>query len=416
MLADIPGDRMAMGAGELKMQRLNLLVLLATLTVQTSASAASDEPSREEWTVGYTAGRNDLPGGQYMNWKTNRSFLVQADGSSSREIGADLVREEHQWTQFAGWSPDGRQAIVLSLFESPENAAWEREHRQFRMTEGWLVDSCLIQPESGTRINLTEPERVSLYNTGLFFMPDGKQLGFTALINGISRPFLMNRDGSNKRIAGDGGGFAYGYSASPDGQRISYHENYQIVIAAADGSDRQVVATGMPFNFMPQWSPDGQWLLFVAGEHYDCHPHIVRADGSELRKLADRGGYRGVVERLQHPDFHSESSDVPVWSADGSRVFFTALTEDRVELMSVDLQGSVTQLTHSAAGVRHYHPVPSPNGRWLLFGSDRSGVMQLYVSDTDGRNPRAITEVPMGNAAMHGHWRPAGNSATGRRQ
>ncbi len=393
-----------------------LIGLLTTLTGYLNAHAMADEPARSEWTIGYTAGRNDLPGGQFLNWQTNRSFLVQADGSNPREIGAELIEGRHQWTQFAGWSPDGREAIVLSLYESPENAAWERERRQFRMTEGWLVDSWLIQPDSDVRVNLTEPERVSLYNTGLFFMPGGEQLGFTALINGISRPFLMDRDGSNKRLAGEGGGFAYGYSASPDGQQISYHENYQIVIAAADGSDRQVIATGMPFNFMPQWSPDGQWLMFVAGEHYDCHPHVVRGDGSGLRKLADRGGYRGVVERLQHPDFHSESSDVPVWSADGSRVFFTALTEDRVELMAVDLQGRVTQFTHSAPQVRHYHPVPSPDGRWLLFGSDRDGVMQLYVSDTEGRQPQTITKLPAGNAAMHGHWRPRISPAAGLRR
>jgi hypothetical protein len=33
----------------------------------------------------------------------------------------------------------------------------------------------------------------------------------------------------------------------------------------------------------------------------------VTRNGTDLRKLADRGGYRGVMERLKHPDFHSES-------------------------------------------------------------------------------------------------------------
>ncbi len=56
--------------------------------------------------------------------------------------------------------------------------------------------------------------------------------------------------------------------------------------------------------------------MFLSGEHYNCHPHIVNKDGSGLRKLADRGGYRGVVEVLKHPDFHSESSDVPAWAPD----------------------------------------------------------------------------------------------------
>ncbi|MFZ9091781.1 MAG: TolB family protein [Planctomycetaceae bacterium] len=367
---------------------------------------AADDAKRSDWQIGFTAGRSDLPAGQFVNWRTNRAFVVRADGSDCHEVGATLASQENEWTQFAGWSPDGSEAIVLRLFESPENAAWERDHRQFRMTEGWLVDCCLGKPESDRWVNVTAVDRVSIYNTGLFFVPDSDQLGFTALLNGISRPYLMKSDGTGKREAASGDGFAYGYSASPDGRLITFHENYQIVLANADGSGRRLVETGNPFNFVPQWSPDGRLLLFVSGEHYDCHPFVVRADGAGLRKLADRGGYRGVVERLQHPDFHSESSDVPVWAADGKSVFYTALVNECVELMRADLNGKVLQLTHSEAGVRHYHPVPSPDGDWLLFGSDRSGVMQLYVCETDGSDPRPISDVPRGSAAMHGHWRP----------
>ena len=82
--------------------------------------------------------------------------------------------------------------------------------------------------------------------------------------------------------------------------RISYHENYQVYLADADGANRIHVQTGHPFVFVPSWSPDGKWVLFVSGEHYDCHPHIVKADGTGLRKLADRGGYRGVTMANSH--------------------------------------------------------------------------------------------------------------------
>lgn len=356
--------------------------------------------------IGYTEGRNDLPDGQFANWVTQRAFVVGADGQGRREIAPELAQGDHAWTQFAGWSPDGRQAVVLSLWESPENAAWEREHRTFRMTEGWLVDSCLVDLSSGRVQNLTAVDRISIYNTGLFFLPDNKGLGFTPLINGVSRPHVMDLDGRHKRDVSGGSSFAYGYSASPDGTLISYHEDYQIYISSVDGSSKRHVSTGNPFNFVPQWSPNGDWLLFVSGEHYNCHPYVVRKDGSELRKLADRGGYRGVVERLRHPDFHSESSDVPVWAADGRSVFFTALIDGRVELMNADLSGKVTRLTESKPGTRHYHPAVSPDGKSILFGSDRSGTMQLYVAAIDGSGVRAITTVSSDSCAMHGHWQP----------
>jgi len=53
---------------------------------------------------------------------------------------------------------------------------------------------------------------------------------------------------------------------------------------------------GLPEAFsQPIWSPDGQWIAYLSGAHYDCHPHLVCADGTVLRKLGDRGGYLGVV-------------------------------------------------------------------------------------------------------------------------
>jgi TolB protein len=388
------------------MKTSSLLLLGAVLLVLV-VSEVSSQASDCRPLIGYTEGRNDLEGGQYLNWKTNRACVIRADGTGRTVLAEELTAKENSWTQFGGWSPDGQQAVVLSLWESPENAKWEREQKTFRMTEGWLVDICLLDLTTGTVRNLTEVDRVSIYNAGLFFLPDGSGYGFTALINGISRPHLMDLDGRNKRdVSGSGNGFAYGYSASPDGTRISYHENYQIFVSNTDGSDKRQIEAGNPFNFGPQWSPDGEWLLFVSGEHYNCHPYVVQKNGSGLKKLADRGGYRGVVERLTHPDFHSESSDVPVWSTDGRQVFCTARVEDSIELMRVDLDGNVLQLTQSKPGTRHYHPAVSPDGKWILFGSDRSGIMQLYMANTDGSEPRPITNVHAGHCAMHGSWQP----------
>jgi Tol biopolymer transport system component len=382
-------------------------------------SEPGEDGSPADWWIGFSESRNDHPEGQFANWITRRAYIVRADGSQRRAIGAELADKEHSWTQFAGWSPDGRHAIIYSSWEDPANAQWEREHKTFRMTEGWLVDSCLVDIRNGSVRNLTAIDRVSIYNTGLFFLPQGKGYGFTALINGISKPFQMDLNGGNKQdVSGGGSGFSYGYSASPDGSRISYHEDYQVYIANADGSDKQRIETGNSFNFVPQWSPDGQWLMFLSGEHYNCHPHIVKKDGTGLRKLADRGGYRGVVEVLKHPDFHSESSDVPVWAPDSQSIYYSSKIGDSIELMHADLEGNSNQLTHSKTGTRHYHPTVSPNGKWILFGSDRSGTMQLYVASLDKRtfddeSLWPITNVPEGHCAMHGSWQNKPSSSDG---
>src|SRR5439155_25879729 len=118
-------------------------------------------------------------------------------------------------------------------------------NKRFRMDEGrWQLDSWLLDLTSGKVANVTAVDRVSHYNGGLFFLPDGKGLGFTPLIKGVSKPFVMDPDGRNKRdVSGTGGGFAYGSSASPDGRHLCYHEDYQLYVSDAGGSSKRHIQT-----------------------------------------------------------------------------------------------------------------------------------------------------------------------------
>lgn len=201
-----------------------------------------------------------------------------------------------------------------------------------------------------------------------------------------------------------GGGFAYGYSASPDGKHICYHQDYQLYVSAADGTGKRHIKTGNTFNFAPTWSPDGNRLLYLSGQHYDCHPHVVRLDGTGLTKLADRGGYTGVVEFLDVPDFHGGSSDVPVWAPDGTAVLFTAKVGTCVELFRVTLDGTVAQLTKSPDDTRHYHPQSSPDGNWHVYGSRRGGVRNLYVMNLTDWGERRITDAKAADPQAIGPW------------
>ncbi len=307
-------------------RRLAVLVAVASCSPAPAADPKPLAGADAIPLIGYTELRTNLPGGRHANVRTMRAAVVRPDGTDRRLVAEELAKEPDTWTQFAGWSPDGKAAIIGAGWQLPENAKWEEENKRFRMDEGkWKLDSCLLDLASGKVTNVTAVDRVSHYNGGLFFLPDGRGLGFTPLIKGVSKPYLMDPDGRNKRdVSGKGAGFAYGYSASPDGKSICYHENYQLYVSDADGADKKHIKTGNPFDFGPTWSPDGKWLLFVSGEHYNCHPHVVRADGTGLKKLADRGGYRGVTEFLDVFDFHGGSSDLPVWAVDGASVYFTA--------------------------------------------------------------------------------------------
>ena len=393
-------------------------LLVAALPVHAADPPPGALPDRA---IGYTEHATALPGGRWANVVTGRAMLL-VPGRTPLPLAADLAAEPGSWTQFVGWFPDGKTAIIGRAWESEANARYEEEQKTFRFRAGdWLYDTHLVDLATGRAENVTAVERVSFYNTGVFPWPGNPgRLGFTALIDGISKPFAMDRDGTNKTdLARDSTGFAYGFSGSPDGRRIAYHENYQVWLADADGGQRQKIDTGHPFVFAPTWSPDGRWLLFVSGEHYDCHPHVVRADGTGLRKIGDRNGYRGVMEFLDVPDFHGGSSDVPVWSHDGQKVVFTARVAGidgaaaTVELFDVGLGEGETpaRLTTSRPGTLHSHPRPSPDGAWLLYGSHRDApgggkARNLFArARADGREVQ-LTHLPAGRAAMHGHWQP----------
>ncbi|MGV2337984.1 MAG UNVERIFIED_CONTAM: hypothetical protein LVR18_29195 [Planctomycetaceae bacterium] len=43
----------------------------------------------------------------------------------------------------------------------------------------------------------------------------------------------------------------------------------------------------------------------------------------------------------------------------------TAKVGNRVELFRIPLEGAADQLTNSIDGTTHYHPKPSPDGKWI---------------------------------------------------
>ncbi len=384
--------------------RLQLPIAILSLALFGESSDAGTPP---DLLLGYTELRTDLPDGRHANVTTMRAVVVKVDGTGKKVLGESLTREANAWTQFAGWSRDGKTAIIGRGWESLENARWEEEHKTFRFTpQGWLYDMYLLDLKGGEPTNLTAIDRVSIYNTGLFFWPDDPtKLGFQALVDGNSHPFKMDRNGKNKRdLTKDSKEFSYGFSASPDGKKIAYHKNYQVYVADADGTKPKHIQTNAGFNFNPQWSPNADWLLFLSGAHYDCHPYIVRKDGTGLRRLASRSGYRGVIEFLDVPDFHGGSSDVPVWAPDGKSIYYTAKVETNIELFRATLDGKSEQLTKSPSGSHQYHPQPSPDGNWLVFGARREGVRQLYLMQLSDKKETRITNLIKGHAAMWAHW------------
>jgi hypothetical protein len=270
---------------------------------------AADKDDAPDALIGYTEFRTDLPGGRHANVRTRRAVVVKADGTGRRVLGEDLIKDKDTWADFNGWSPDGKTVILSLGWKSEANAKWEEEHQDSRFAaDGCRFDAYLLDLASGKVVNVTAVERVSHYNVGLTFWPgDATKLRFLALVDGKFRLFRMDCDGKNKRdLIKDSPNLVYGVSLSPDGKRSAYLVEYRLYLADGDGSNAKHLKTGNSFDFVPLWSPDGAWLLFLSGSHYDCHPHVVRADGTGLKKLASHAGLVVADRAKQSSAFHFE--------------------------------------------------------------------------------------------------------------
>ena len=116
-----------------------VLILGMALAVARPSKKAKIQVDGPPYLIGYSEYRTNLPGGQFGNFSTTRVYLVRGDGTGRRMLAGELVQKPNTWTQFAGWSPGGRQAIIFSGWESPENGAWEEEHQTFRIIEGGVA-------------------------------------------------------------------------------------------------------------------------------------------------------------------------------------------------------------------------------------------------------------------------------------
>src|SRR5262245_44663253 len=85
--------------------------LACALMILPRSLQAAEQTLPEQW-IGYTELRTNLPGGRHANVRTMRAVVVNAKGTGRRVLAEGLAGEPDSWTQFAGWCPDGRVAVL----------------------------------------------------------------------------------------------------------------------------------------------------------------------------------------------------------------------------------------------------------------------------------------------------------------
>jgi TolB protein len=253
---------------------------------------------------------------------------------------------------------------------------------------------------------------------------------FVSTGGGSKEIWQMDYDGANQKQLTHLGTIALSPHVSPDGSRIAYagisNTEWQILMYSLE-LNRPVNFTRFAgTNLSPAWSSDAKTLAFSSSRSGDSEIYTVDISGGEVRRLTNTKGpdvsptwnpktnaqIAWVSGRTGLPQIYTMASDgtnvvrmtdqgyavSPSWSPNGR---FLALAWIRhygpgepgasdIYVMDVASKQWV-QLTHD--GGRNDFPSWSPDGRHIVFQSNRTGKTQIWSMLADGSQARQLTNA-----------------------
>jgi len=157
------------------------------------------------------------------------------------------------------------------------------------------------------------------------------------------------------------------------------------------------------------WSPDGKWLVFsrapAKDPYYPGQKAAAFANSPDetqiqydLYRIPFNNGQGGAPERIVGASQNGMSNDFPKVSPDGRWIVFVEnhsglLMRPDSKLYIVPFKGGEARLMRCNLSLMNSWHSFSPNGRWLVFSSKvRSLYTQLFLThiDTEGRDSPAI--------------------------
>lgn len=162
---------------------------------------------------------------------------------------------------------------------------------------------------------------------------------------------------------------------SPDGRRVAaWVEEAEAEVWLYDvARDALSRATFTGDNHTPTWSPDGASLAFESGRDFVHHLFVRPLDGAPGERQLTFGAH------------HHYLSD---WSADGRFLSYTEFNpETGADVLVVDQKDGATRAV-ARSPFSEKEAVFSPDGRWIAYGSNESGLAEVYVQSFPDGGPR----------------------------
>ncbi|HXI92384.1 MAG TPA: winged helix-turn-helix domain-containing protein [Blastocatellia bacterium] len=345
------------------------------------------------------------------------------------------------FTSFPGWegnpafSPDGNQIAFDWRGDKNDNSD---------------IYVMLIGSEKPLRLTF---DPASDYNPT--WSPDGRQIAFLRASESEFAIYTVPAlGGPERKLLSLGPKVDWGTSGpdldwSPDGkyfacvEKRSNQQPFNIFLFSPETGERRALTSPAPDlgDFFPAFSPDSQTVAFVrSSSPNSADIYLVSVTGGEPRRLTfDNvplwGGGLAWTADGREIIFSSTRAggDYSLWriSASGGTPERSAVGGHYVPDVSISRQGNRLAYVQWSGDINIYRievsdstgsgnvPIKltpstrldfageySPDGKRIVFYSDRSGSNEIWMCDSDGSN--AIQVTSLGKLAGTPHWSPDG--------
>jgi len=287
-----------------------------------------------------------------------------------------------------GVSPDGKQiAFVRGAFPA-------------------AVMIMLANADGGAMRQLAERKSPLMYQLGLqsvAWSPDGKTIAAVGIDNAKLTAQIVSIDastgaerplGSTWRLINSLAWTADGRDLIISAQESCGETGTQIWIVAFPAGTARKLTNDLSTYAGVSLSRDDRSLVTVRSERRSSI-WITSIDGKEVPHMVPNGGADDGVQGV-------------AWAPDG-RVVFTSTASGNADIWIMNADGS-NRVQLTTAREDDIHPTVTPDGRYIVFESERDGARAVWRMDTNGGGQtriadRAARTTPFGPAiSSDSHW------------